>query len=191
MAPTMPLLFSLLPHPKTPAPMVRSIEGKVAFGPNDELVFSYTLWGDIARLRLPSERGVERADALWEQSCFEAFIGVQGDAAYHEFNFSPAGQWACYALSNYRQRDADPAITRAPRIEARAFAGRLELTAYVHRQNLPPNPAQKAWEIGVSAVVESADTQDGQHSYWALLHPSATPDFHQRAAFTLILAPEN
>ncbi len=42
--------------------------------------------------------------------------------------------------------------------------------------------------IGLSAVIEAAD---GTLSYWALTHPGERPDFHQRAAFTLRLAPHD
>ena len=46
---------------------------------------------------------------------------------------------------------------------------------------------EKTWKSGDS--VEAADVVDGSHSYWALHHPAALPDFHHRDGFTLELAP--
>jgi hypothetical protein len=57
----------------------------------------------------------------------------------------------------------------------------------VRLDDLPANPDGKTWQVGLSAVVEAADTIDGGRSYWALHHPAPHPDFHQRAAFALVL----
>ncbi|MEO8411880.1 MAG: DOMON-like domain-containing protein [Propionivibrio sp.] len=179
--------LDLICHPATPAPVVRSIDVQVDLLPDGGIAFAYCLRGDMARLLIPVEPSPERADLLWEHTCFEAFIGVQGETAYHEFNFSPSGQWAAYAFSDYRQRVDVPPGGPAPQITARLFAGRLELEASVTAAALPANPANAAWQIGLAAVVEAADTVDGSHSYWALRHPAARPDFHQRETFALEL----
>jgi len=178
--------LTLICHPATPAPVVRTIEAQAALLADGRLRIAYRLWGDMVRLRIPATQAPDRTDMLWEHTCFEAFIAAAGETSYREFNFSPAGQWAAYAFSDYRQRDemADPAVP--PQITTRLFAGRLELEAIIAAEALPPGAA--AFRIGLSAVVEAADTVDGSHSYWALRHPAARPDFHQHAAFTLELA---
>lgn len=184
----MPDIDALLPltcHPATPAPVVRCIETRVAFRTDGDLVLSYCLRGDMARLLIPTEHAPERTDLLWEHTCFEAFIGMSGGTGYREFNFSPSGQWASYAFSDYRQRESTPTDDLAPRITARLFAGRLELDAVVAANSLPSNPDGAPWRIGLSAVVEAADTMDGNHSYWALHHPSPRPDFHHHETFRL------
>jgi hypothetical protein len=178
--------LTMLCHPATPAPVVRSLEAQVAFQSNGALAIAYRLWGDMIRLRIPQNQPVKRTDFLWEHTCFEAFIAVRGETAYREFNFSPSGQWAAYAFSDYRQRNEVFELPEAPQITARLFAGRLEVDVI-----LPPNALPITFDtlqIGLSAVVESADTVDGSHSYWALHHPGALPDFHHRAAFILELA---
>jgi hypothetical protein len=139
----------------------------------------------MARLLIPEPHTPERTDSLWEHTCFEAFIGVAGSAAYREFNFSPSGQWAAYAFSGYREPDDAIAPISTPQITTRRFAGRLEIEALIAADALPPGGA---WQIGLTAVVEAADTVDGSHSYWALHHPAQRPDFHLRDAFTLELA---
>lgn len=178
--------LTLLCHPATPAPMVRLIEARASIQPDGSLVLHYRLWGDIARLRLPELPSPERSDSLWQHSCFEAFIGAAGDTAYREFNFSPSGQWAAYAFTDYRQRDESFVARQAPQICTRRFAGRLEMDVTLPPEVLPP--ATKALQLALAAVVEADDIADGRHSYWALRHPAARPDFHHRDAFTLELA---
>ena len=173
----------LLCHPATPAPVVRSIEAHVSFRPDGSLTFAYRLWGDMARLLVPQEQAPEHKDLLWEHTCFEAFIGVPGETAYREFNFSPSGQWAAYAFSDYRQRDERFEFLDAPQITIRLFAGRLEMEAILAPSALPSGA--NTMQIALSAVVEAADTVDGSHSYWALHHPAPRPDFHHRAGFIL------
>jgi len=178
--------FPLVPHPATPAPAIRSIEATVVFRQR-RIVFHYCLRGDIARLRIPAQRGPARVDNLWEHTCFEAFVGSDGDTAYREFNFSPSGQWAAYDFSEYRQRMPREVAMPAPEISFCQTDGRLELEAALTLSALPAAPAGGAWRIGLTAVVESADTIDGGHSYWALKHPAARPDFHDREGFIVEL----
>lgn len=185
--------LTLICHPATPAPIVRALEARACWQSNGALDLAYRLWGDMARLRVPAERPAQRADLLWEHTCFEAFVGVPGQSAYREFNFSPSGLWASYAFSGYRQRDQiDEECDEkhpdraAPRIVTRRFDGHLEVDATIPADALPPNAGELL--LGLSAVVEAADTVDGSHSYWALRHPAARPDFHHRDAFTLRLA---
>ena len=178
---TIPL--QLVSHPSTPASIVRSLEAELSWQKSGDLLIAYCLRGDMIRLRIPSEGPNERTDLLWEHTCFEAFIGVRDDRRYREFNFSPSGQWAIYDFSDYRQRVGGDDRIAAPSITARLFAGRLELEARIPAAALPPNTGDALWEIGLSAVIESADTVDGELSYWALRHPGQRPDFHHRDSF--------
>ena len=177
--------LTLLCHPATMAPMVRLIEASASIQPDGSLSLGYRLWGDIARLRLPQSPSPERSDSLWQHSCFEAFIGGAGDQAYREFNFSPCGQWAAYAFTGYRQRDESFIARQAPQICTHLFAGRLEMDVTLPPLALPP---AARLQLALAAVVEADDIADGRHSYWALRHPAARPDFHHRDAFTLELA---
>ncbi len=179
--------LQLLCHPATPAPQIARIEAAVTFSDDRLITFSYRLWGDMVRLRIPPERTPERTNLLWEHTCFEAFVGLPGETAYREFNFSPSGQWAAYAFSNYRQRAPDSFELVPPQIVTRTYAGRLELDAVLDPRALPENPGNAPWQIALTAVVETADTVDGSRSYWALHHASSRPDFHQRAGFTFLM----
>jgi hypothetical protein len=173
----------LICHPATPAPAVRSVEATIRANPDGSIALFYCLRGDIVRLRIPEDCAPERMDQLWEHTCFEAFIAVCGESAYREFNFSPSGQWAAYAFKDYRQAMNELPAIAPPSIATRRFAGRIEVDVVLPAQSLPSG--RRPWQIGISAVIEEADTVDGSHSYWALRHPSPRPDFHHRDAFML------
>jgi hypothetical protein len=175
---------ALVCHPATRAPMIHTVEAG-AHPSDGGIRFVYRVRGDMARVRLPKEGTPERGDSLWEHTCFEAFVAGQGDLAYREFNFSTSGQWAIYDFGGYRRRLADPML-EAPQIAARVTEGRLELAAWAPSSSLPSG---SAWEIGLSAVIEAADTVDDGLSYWALRHPSPRPDFHRRERVILRHSP--
>ena len=171
-------------HPATPASFVHSLEARIDLRSDGSLALAYCLRGDIARLRIPQQTTPERTDQLWEHTCFEAFIGIEGEDGYREFNFSPSGQWADYAFAAYRQRADAPVSKTPPGIVARHTAGRLELDATIPASMLPSRPHGGIWQIALCAVVEANDTVAGHHSYWALSHPASRPDFHHRDGFT-------
>lgn len=43
------------------------------------------------------------ADALWQTTCCEPFLGAAGHGGYHEFNFSPSGQWTTCDFADTRR----------------------------------------------------------------------------------------
>ncbi len=166
--------------------MVSTVSVTVDFQ-TTHVVFCFRVRGDMARLRIPPEKDPARVDLLWEHTCFEVFVSHEGDSAYREFNFSTSGQWAAFDFVDYRSRTQEDPAVPAPSISTQLTDGRLELNAVMPLTTLPANPARKPLRIGVSAVIEAADTIDGGHSYWALHHPSPRPDFHHRAGFSLEL----
>jgi cell wall-associated NlpC family hydrolase len=146
---------------------------------------TFRLDGDIPRIRIPPP-GVPRINAeLWRHTCFEAFIAVDGQPAYHEFNFAPSGEWCLYALSGYRNGGPAANETMRPRIAIRSTDSRLELDALVRLDSLSPIHPRASLRIGLSAVIEASDGL----SYWALRHPADKPDFHHADGFALLLEP--
>ena len=183
-------LFLLHPHPATPASFVRNLEARVFWSPAPHsLNLHYCLHGDISRLRIPAQQAGRASSNLWEHTCFEAFLALPESAAYREFNFSPSGQWASYAFSGYRSPVTDVMDSSQPTITTYQSAGRIELKATLPVDMIPPHALLLGLRIGLNAVIESADTQDGAHSYWALSHLSPRPDFHQRGSFMILLPP--
>ena len=172
---------ALLCHPGDAKRWVRGISARVDAGRNGALAFAFLLDADLARLRVPEAVPPRRADRLWEHTCFEAFVAVRGQAVYHEFNFSPSGEWAAYAFRGYRDgavldRDLGTAIAVRRRADA------LELEAFVDAECLPRATPGARLQIALTAVVED---EAGAFSHWAISHPGSRPDFHHRDGFML------
>jgi hypothetical protein len=165
--------------------MVRALAVLVRRTARPELQMTFRIEGEISRLQIPPPGIVRIGTDLWHHTCFEAFIAIEGEAAYHEFNFAPSGEWAAYELRGYR--DGRPAAneTPAPNIVVRSANSRLELDASVRLDFLSNAHARAPLRIGLSAVIEASDGI----SYWALRHPRDKPDFHDAEGFALRLDP--
>ncbi len=175
----------LSPHASPRPETVRAIQALVRRAVNGKLQMTFRLDGDIPRIHVPS-LGVPRfAPQLWRHTCFEAFIAVEGQPAYHEFNFAPSGEWAVYAFRGYRDGGPLAHEMMRPHIGVRSTGGRLELDARVRLDRLSARHSRASLRIGLSAVIEASDGL----SYWALRHPAARPDFHDADGFTLLLEP--
>src|SRR5579863_8728480 len=180
----------LISHPSSRPEAVRGIQVLVRRSANGELHMTFRLDGDISRISLPSPGAPRIGTELWRHTCFEAFIAVDGQPAYHEFNFSPSAEWAVCAFSGYRigrPRANDPFANEEalPHIAVRSTGSGLELDALVRLDLLSAIHPHASLRIGLSAVIEASDG----FSYWALRHPADKPDFHAADGFSLVLAP--
>lgn len=173
-------------HPDTPCAVVESIQAAIRWNQGRILTVTYVLVGATDQLRIPSAQLTRGADELWQQTCFELFIGAQNDAEYYELNFSPSGEWAAYEFRNYRDGGRIQADELDPKIAVQRSADRLELTANVRLNRLPGIQPDVYLSLGLAAVIESGD---GSLSYWALSHPPGKPDFHHSDNFTLQIEP--
>lgn len=172
-------------HIDTVSTAVQTVHVEVETQPQGALHLSYKLTGDLMQIRIPAPQPPVAVDGLWEHTCFEVFVAVEGETGYHEFNFSPSGQWAAYAFSDYRVRNAWT-ISQAPVICFSQSNGRLLLEAVIADADLSQDIAGKPLQLGLTAVIEA---NDGSRSYWALHHPEARPDFHHRGGFILTINP--
>jgi hypothetical protein len=144
----------------------------------------YTVAGHIAGLRIPTATKPGPANGLWQNTCLEAFVAVDEDAGYREFNFSPSGQWAMYRFASERVRAfSDGDVDVPPVTHITLNAEQLTLTAELPWTALPAQAPELC--VGLSAVIEEAN---GRLSYWALHHPCERPDFHHPAGRRLRLA---
>jgi hypothetical protein len=172
-------------HPSTRSEAVRAIAVLVRRSASAEVQMTFRLDGDIPRIRVPPAGAPRIATQLWQHTCFEAFIAVEGQAAYHEFNFAPSGEWAVYAFSGYRNGGPLADETMRPHIAVRSTGSRLELDAVVRLDTLSAIHPRASLRLGLSAVVEANDGL----SYWALRHRADKPDFHDAEGFALLLEP--
>ena len=174
---------NLIYHLCTKSTPVQTLQVKVESQSQGDLYLRYDLTGDLAQIRIPARQLPVAVDGLWEHTCFEVFVAVEGETEYHEFNFSPSGQWAAYAFSDYRVH-RERTISQAPAISFAQSNGHLLLEAVIAAPDLPQNITGKPLQLGLAAVIEM---NDGSRSYWALYHPSDHPDFHHRAGFNLLI----
>jgi hypothetical protein len=162
---------------------VRAIEVGVRRSASGELRVTYRLDGDTSRIIVPPPDQGRIDKELWRHTCFEAFIAMEGQPAYHEFNFAPSGEWMVYAFSSYRNGNQVADDIMRPQIAMRSTANLLELDAVVRLDTLSAVHPSARLRMGLSAIVE---TSEGL-SYWALRHSGAKPDFHNADGFSLLL----
>jgi hypothetical protein len=175
----------LTAHPSTLNDDVRSLAVQLRAEEPDILVFQYSLVADMSRLRVPLYGGSGRADALWEHTCFEAFVAAGDAPGYHEFNFSPSLDWAIYRFSAYREGMSPAEIGRDPEISVRRGDDGLELKSTVRLGHLADLRDVRHLRIALAAVIED---DNGRLSYWGLRHPPGKPDFHHPNGFALEVA---
>jgi hypothetical protein len=172
-------------HPSTRPETVRAIQVLVRRSASAELQMTFRLDGDIPRIWVSSPDVPRIATQLWHHTCFEAFIAVEGQRAYHEFNFAPSGEWAVYAFRGYRSGGPLANEMMRPDIALRTSGSRLELDTVVRLDSLSAIYPRASLRIGLSAVIEASDGL----SYWALRHPADKADFHDAGGFALLLEP--
>jgi hypothetical protein len=172
-------------HTASPCSELIDLKAAAKLDQQGNLALHYCLSGNLAKIKIPDPEPLGVLDGLWEHTCFEAFIAVEGEAHYQEFNFSPSGCYAAYRFSAYRQR-AKSQPKASPDSIFLTKKRYCQLQASIPAGDLPENPSQKPFQLGLSAVVE---LQNGRKTYWALQHSSEQPDFHQRSSFSLSLNP--
>jgi hypothetical protein len=175
---------TLICHPNSSSDVVEKIEARAWWNGDATIALTYTVRGDLARLRIPPPAPPRRSDRLWEHTCFEAFIGQKDKPEYYEFNISPSGEWAAYSFRSYRDGMQLQNETPPPNIAVRTTINSVELTAAVNLKRLQILTSNSRLRLGLSAVIEE---NNGTLSYWALKHPPGKPDFHHSDCFALEL----
>ena len=177
-----PRRFLLKPFPGEGNPAGVTIEGSIGRGA-DALSLRCEVRGDLSKVSIPAAAGApRRRDRLWEETCFELFLGTAGSEEYWELNLSPSGHWNAYRFARYREgMREEPAIASLP-FGLRRDPEALLLAAEVRVGKIVPPGTELA-----AAVAVVIKTSDGGRSHWALVHPASRPDFHRRDGFALIL----
>ena len=172
---------TLIAHSQGGKPAVK-VEARAELVRALRMTLEWSLTGDLKTLALPRRSASHRADRLWEHTCFEAFVAPASGPRYCELNFAPSTRWAAYAFDGYRQGMRPLELAKPPKVKVVTTANELRVTAGVELGGLADAPLP--WRIGLTAVVED---RAGGRAYYALLHPRDKPDFHDAAAFTVIL----
>jgi hypothetical protein len=182
----MMLDYTMLRHANNDLTAIDSFVVRFEFT-EDYLHLQYEVTGELSALNIPARQAPCAVDGLWQQTCFEAFIAVNGEERYYEFNFSPSSAWAAYAFSAYRKRSAWT-IKKAPIIKCTQTKASLVMDVLIAAVDLPLKRAEQSFQLGLTAVIE---TNEGELSYWALQHSDSEPDFHQGKHFILSFNPNN
>lgn len=166
--------MQLIAHPDTRIATVQTIDVAV-WRDTGRWHFRFLTEG-VDDLILPDTQAAKRADSLWKQTCFEAFVRLQG-ASYIELNFSPSSEYAAYRFDDYRSGMR----AESAEVEIWLDAGEtwLALEAAVRCEALTAGSS-----LALSAVIRERKGT----SYWALGHPDGAPDFHDRTCFNALLA---
>lgn len=175
----------LVAHPAARAPAGLTLAAHVTRAARGGvLTVRYRLAGPLERVRLPERAASQRADRLWEHTCFELFVAADGEARYIELNFAPSTAWAAYAFDSYRHGMRALELAAAPAVTIERMPDALVVTA---RADLgETTTAGCTWHVGLTAVVEDGA---GQLSYWALRHATPKPDFHAAEGRVLRMEP--
>jgi len=177
-----PIRFFLKPFPGEGNPAGVTIGGTIARRA-DTLSVRCEVRGDLSKLSIPAAAETpRRRDRLWEETCFELFLGAADSDAYWEINLSPSGDWNVYRFTRYREGMREETdITSLP-FAVRRDPEALLLTAEIGIGKIVP--AGKVLAATVAVVIR---TSDGGRSHWAPIHPASRPDFHRRDGFSLTL----
>ncbi len=174
--------FALQPFPTTSKLPQIEINGRV--NRKDQMLsIEYQLFGDLNAISIaPLANVPSRQFQLWEATCFEFFIGIPGDRNYWEFNLAPSGDWAVFALDDYRQGLRDElAFTSLP-FQVDRYPNYITLSLEFDLSELIL--AEQDLELSVTTVVKSSQ---GELSYWAIAHSDKEADFHLRDSFLIKL----
>src|SRR5205823_3494674 len=95
------------------------------------LALTYVVVGDISDVCLPQRMIPARADALWQHTCFEAFVRHPCASSYWELNLSPSLQWAAYRFHGYRGGLAIESGISDPRLDMQATDSEIRFSALV------------------------------------------------------------
>ncbi|MEH1875319.1 DOMON-like domain-containing protein [Nostoc sp.] len=170
--------FSLQPFLSTKSLPNLKIAGNIARNGN-QLAIRYMLEDDLKEIAIvPLSNTPSRKHELWQDTCFEFFLGVKDSARYWEFNLSPAGHWNVYRFDGYRQGMQEETAFENLSFNVQNQADSLALALNVDLDKIIS--VKQAIEVAITTVIKD---RDGEVTYWALTHKGAETDFHLRDSF--------
>ncbi len=175
-------IFSLQPFTSADSVPGLKIAGNITRNGN-LLILSYALLGKIEEILIaPPSDTPSRKNELWQNTCFEFFLGVKNSDKYWEFNLSPSSDWNVYRFDGYRQgMQQETAFTTLPfsvhhSSDCLAIALDIDLDKIVSPET--------ALDVAITTVIKHSDDRV---TYWALTHSGVEADFHLRDSFIIEL----
>lgn len=147
----------------------------------NQLSLCYQVLGDLTQVEIPPlSETPTRQHELWENTCFEFFLGMKDAPEYWEFNLSPAGHWNVYHFDSYRQgMQEETAFNSLPftidqQSDSLALRVNVDLGKIIHQE--------EKIEVAITTVIKN---KDRTITYWALTHSGLEADFHLRDSFII------
>ncbi len=130
-------------------------------------------------LEVPDELGYARFNGLWQNTCFELFLGTTKQSDYREVNLSPTEAWNCYHFDDYRQPDKMPPIQShdIQLLEIQAHPQKLHTVINVQGLLTHYNCQLNDLRLGISSVLQ---LKNGKTLFFALQHSGKQADFHRK-----------
>lgn len=176
------MTFSLQPFPSTESRTDLQITGNIVRNGN-QLHLDYALRGNLKEIFIaaPSDTPTRKHE-LWQETCFEFFLGVKNSERYWEFNLSPARHWNVYRFDGYRQgMQEETAFITLP-FSVEYEADYLAIALDVNLDKIVS--VDQALDVAITTVIKH---KDGEVTYWALTHRGTEADFHLRDSFMIKL----
>ncbi|AFY46361.1 hypothetical protein Nos7524_0447 [Nostoc sp. PCC 7524] len=174
--------FSLQPFPSGESLPDAIITGDISRDGN-QLAINYQLTGDLGQVVIPPLANTPtRQHELWQDTCFEFFLGINNSQRYWEFNLSPTGHWNIYRFDGYRQgMQEETAFSVFPfSVQNQSDSLMLSLSFNLDKIISP----EQILEVAITTVVKQ---QNNHVTYWALTHKGLEADFHLRESFMIKL----
>ncbi|MBF7686127.1 hypothetical protein I2F17_09880 [Acinetobacter sp. B10A] len=118
------------------------------------------------------------ADFLWQQTCFELFIGIKDCDDYVEINLSPSQLWQCYDFEEYRYPESIPPqhsqgieLLELKRTHY-GISSTIDIANFIAKHNVKMNDIF----MGICAVIQTAQGE----KFYSLQHSSPQADFHNK-----------
>ena len=175
--------FSLKPFPSEESLRDLEVTGSIARYAH-KLSLRYQLTGDLKQVVIPrlSDTPV-RSHELWENTCFEFFLGVKDSAQYWEFNLSPAGHWNVYHFDGYRQGMQEETAFNILPFSIQKQSDSLTLVLDVDLGKIVA--IEQELQVAITTVIKNKNCDI---TCWALAHSGIEPDFHLRDSFMIELS---
>ncbi|HYW20095.1 MAG TPA: DOMON-like domain-containing protein [Nodularia sp. (in: cyanobacteria)] len=149
----------------------------------DKLSLRYHLTGDLKQVVIPAISDTPvRSHQLWENTCFEFFIGIKDFTQYWEFNLSPAGHWNVYHFDGYRHGMQEETAFNLLPFVVQKQADILTLVLDVDLSKIVE--IEQEIQVAITTVIKD---KASNITYWALAHSGVEADFHLRDSFVISL----
>ncbi len=179
----MALDFVLQPFSKLPPERQIQVGGRIERR-GSMLAVDFLVSGHVAKVLADPLKPVkerQRADQLWERTCFEMFFADPASPVYREVNVSASGDWNIYRFTGIRTGMQPEEMARVRDVTLRRELDSMRMT-FVVESKLFDSISKLA--VSLNAVIENAAREK---TYWALVHTQSRPDFHRREAFLVTL----